>query len=102
MIVNSSPRADVEDALLALADQADGLHGPELKRRVGILADLTAPGAGQALADLVEAVGVLADMGGCPPNADLHSDEPAGAVAEWERHRDDALHRLLNPTGGQS
>jgi hypothetical protein len=101
MIVKDSPAVSWEGRLLALAGEAPDLPGPELERRAARLVDMARPGADQALADVVEAVQVLRDMGGCPANADLYSDHPAGAEGEWGRHLADALHRL-NPNGGQS
>ncbi len=69
----------------------------------GLLADLAAPGAAEALGDLVEAVQILRDVAGCAPNAGLYSDEPGTVdvvVREWEGRRDDALRRLA-PAGGR-
>ncbi len=102
MIVKDSPETARRDALVALAVEAPDLHGLELTRRAGRLADLAAPGADAALADLVEAVQILRDVDGCAPNADLYSDEPGSAdvvTREWESHRDDALRRLASAGG---
>ncbi len=102
MIVKDSPVGARRDALVALAVEAPDLHGPELARRAGAWADLTAPGADVALADLVEAVQILRDVDSCTPNPGLYSDEPGTAdvvTREWESHRDDALRRLA-PAGG--
>lgn len=94
MIVKDSPQVGWQGQLLALADQAPDLNGPEFERRAALLVDMAQPGADTALADVVEAVQILRDMDGCDANADRYSDHPDGAAGEWDRHLADALRRL--------
>lgn len=90
--------AERRASLLALAADADDIPGPELIARIRAAAGPDLPAdADDVFAELVDAqliVTGLTDRSVDPAQVSDWTADPDRAIAEWERHVDDALARL--------